>query len=205
MEEGQLEKTVNLIFEMNQLKRESHRGFTLAGVREPDTIAEHSLRAAQIGYILACVENERAGEEAVDAEKVASMLIIHDNHEARVGDQHKVGARYMDIKEAERMAFEEQISGLGKAIEEKWKEYREEYESRATKEGVVAKDADWLETAFQAKEYLDLGYESAIDWIANVEKAVETQSAKEIMAVMKETPFTAWWDGLKKMAYKKLG
>ena len=205
MEEGQLEKTVNLIFEMNQLKREYHRGFTLAGVREPDTIAEHSLRAAQIGYILACMENERAGEEAVDAEKVASMLIIHDNHEARVGDQHKVGARYMDIKEAERMAFEEQISGLGKAIEEKWKEYREEYESRATKEGVVAKDADWLETAFQAKEYLDLGYESAIDWIANVEKAVETQSAKEIMAVMKETPFTAWWDGLKKMTYKKLG
>jgi putative hydrolase of HD superfamily len=205
MEEGRLKKTVNLIFEMNQLKREYHRGFALAGVREPDTIAEHSLRAAQIGYILACMENERAGEEAVDAEKVASMLIIHDNHEARVGDQHKVGARYMDIKEAEKMAFREQIGGLGKAIEEKWEGYMEEYKSRDTKEGVVAKDADWLETAFQAKEYLDLGYGSAIDWIVNVEKAVETESAKEIIAVMKETTFTAWWDGLKKMTYKKLG
>lgn len=205
MEKEQLEKTVNFIFELNQLKREYHRGFMLAGVRQPDTIAEHSLRAAQIGYILACMENERTGEEKVNAEKVACMLLIHDNHEARVGDQHKVGARYMDIKEAEAAAFAEQMGGLGKTLENKWKAYMEEYKSRNTCEGIVAKDADWLETAFQAKEYLDLGFGSASDWIANVERAVETQSAKEIMARMKATPFTAWWDGLKKMTYKKLG
>lgn len=204
MEEGRLKKTVNFIFEMNQLKREYHRGFMLAGVREPDTIAEHSLRAAQIGYILACMENERAGEEIVDAEKVTCMMVIHDNHEARVGDQHKVGARYKDIKPAEEAAFREQIEGLGKSLEARWREYMVIYKRRDTLEGVVAEDADWLETAFQAKEYLDLGYKSAIDWIVNVEEAVETESAKEIIAVMKETPFTAWWGGLKKMTYKKL-
>lgn len=205
MAKEQVQKAVNFIFEMNQLKREFHRGFTLAGVRNTDTVAEHSLRAAQIGFILASMENARAGEEMVSAEKVACMLIIHDNAEARVGDQHKVGARYMDIKEAEARAFFEQIEGLGKSVEEKWSIYMKEYKERGTKEGIIAKDADWLETAFQAKEYLDLGYESAMDWIINVEKAVETESAKEIIVAMKETKFTSWWSGLKKMTYNKLG
>ncbi|MDD3006649.1 MAG: HD domain-containing protein [Candidatus Pacebacteria bacterium] len=205
MAKEQVQKAVDFIFEMNQLKREYRRGMTLTGVQVPDTIAEHALRAAQIGFVLASMENERAGKEIVSAEKVASILIIHDNAEARVGDQHKVGARYMDNKEGGAKAFMEQIEGLGGNIEDKWKSYMEEFESRDTKEGIVAKDADWLETAFQAKEYLDLGYESAIDWILNVEKAVETESAKEIIAVMKETEFTAWWKGLKKMTYEKLG
>lgn len=200
-----ISKIVNFIFEINLLKREFHRGFALAGVKEPDTVAEHALRAAQIGYILAEMENERMGQAVASAERVACMLVIHDNAEARVGDQHKVGARYMDAKPAERAAFEEQIAGVGEAIENKWRSYMEEYEKRSTKEGVIAKDADWLETAFQAKEYLDLGYGSAIDWIDNVEKAVETDSAKEIISKMRESRFTDWWQGIKKMTYKKIG
>jgi len=199
-----LKKITDFIFELNQLKREYHRGLALAGVKQPDTIAEHSLRAAQVGYILACMENERAGAEAVSAEKVAMMLIIHDNAETRVGDQHKVGARYFDIKEPSMSAFSDQIAGLGSGVEEKWKGYMGEYKSRSTREGVVAKDADWLEVAFQAKECVDTGYESAQDIIDNVEAALETEAAKEIMAMMKETKFTEWWRGLKKMTYEKL-
>lgn len=204
MSPEQIQKTVNFIFELNQLKREARRGFSLAGVKEPDTVAEHALRAAQIGYVLAEMENQRAQREVASAEKVACMLIIHDNAEARTGDQHKVGARYASAKEAERAAFAEQIAGLGKRVEVKWGLYMAEYEKRGTAEGVIAKDADWLEVAFQAKEYLDRGYEAAADWIANVEQAVETESAREIMAEMQKTKFTAWWTGLKKMTYEKL-
>lgn len=200
----QAQKVANFIFEIGQLKREFRRGLGLTGVTQPDTVAEHALRTAQIGFILAEMENEKAGQEIVSAEKVAAMLLIHDNAEARVGDQHKVGARYFNIKEAEHAAFAEQIAGLGDGVEKKWKTYFEEYGNRNTKEGIVAKDADWLETAFQAKEYIDLGYESAQNWIDNVEKAVETESAKEIMAAMKEMKFTDWWKDLKKMTYEKL-
>lgn len=204
MESENTQKTVNFIFELGQLKRQIRKVFSLAGVKNPDSGAEYSFRAMQIGFILAEMENERAGKEVVSAEKVALMLMIHDNGEARVGDQDKVAARYFSIKEAEQKAFGEQVEGLSERIASKWKAYFEEYENRSTKEGVIAKDADWLEAAFQAKEYLDLGYESAQDWISNVEKAVKTESAKEIMAVMKETRFTDWWKDLKKMTYKKL-
>ncbi|HBP00655.1 MAG: Metal dependent phosphohydrolase [Candidatus Moranbacteria bacterium GW2011_GWE2_47_10] len=195
----EIKKIVNFIFEISSLKKIKHSGWILAGVDNPPSIAEHQFRAAQIGYILAELEGD------VSSEKVATMLIIHDNAEARIGDHNKVTSRYINKKEAEQNAFQEQIEGLGENIKNKWERYFEELETRNTKEGIIAKDADWLETAFQAKEYLDLGYKSAIDWINNVEKAVETESAKKIIAEMKNTEFTEWWKDLKKMTYTKLG
>ncbi len=192
-----IKKITNFIFELSQLKRQVHSGFQLTGVKYPDTLAEHALRAAQIGYLLAVMEGDASPE------KVASILMIHDNAEARIGDQHKVAARYYSNKEAEEKAFAEQLSGLGKMIEQTWHEYFYEFENRNTKEGIIARDADWLETAFQAKEYNDLGY-NVINWIKNVEKAIETKSAKMIIKEMKKTNFAEWWYGLKKMTYKKL-
>lgn len=193
----ELKKIVNFIFELNMLKRESHSGWKLAGVNHPDTVAEHTFRAMQIGYILAIMEN-------VNPEKVVTLLLIHDNPETRIRDHHKVSARYISTKEAQEKIIEEQCEGLGDYIKEKWKNYLHEFEVRDTKEGIVAKDADWLEVAFQGKEYLDRGYKSAQNWIDNVEVALETESAKKILEEMQKTEFTDWWKDLKKMTYQKL-
>jgi len=193
-----IQKIANFIFELSQLKRQRHAGFQLVGVKNPDTVAEHAFRAAQIGYILAVME------EDADPAKVTTMLVIHDNPETRVGDQHKVAARYFSKKEAEAQVTQDQLALLGEQIQEKWSNYLGEYKERNTKEGIVAKDADWLEVAFQAKEYLDLGYNGAQEWIDNVERALETESGKKLLAEMKETKFTDWYDGLKKMTYTKL-
>ncbi|HRY63335.1 MAG TPA: HD domain-containing protein [Patescibacteria group bacterium] len=198
MAPNNLRNTVNFIFELNQLKRQKHSGFTLVGVNEPDSVASHVWRAAQIAYILATMENNPSPE------KVATMVLIHDNGEARIGDQHKVAARYFNNSEAEATAFSEQLNNLETRIKNKWQQYFNEFENRNTPEGIIAKDADWLETAFQAKEYLDLGYPMVQNWIDNVGKAVETKSAKLIIKEMKKTGFTDWWRGLKKMTYKKL-
>lgn len=75
----------------------------------------------------------------------------------------------------------------------------EEYEDKKSKEAIIARDADMLETAFQAKEYLDLGYKACQDWINNVEKCIKTKTAKKLLKVAKKTPFTDWWRGLKKI------
>lgn len=191
-------KIVNFIFEINQLKRQRHSGFQLAGVKDPDSVAEHVMRAAQIGYILAVMEGD------ANPEKVAAMILIHDNGEARIGDQHKVAARYFSTDQAESAAFSDQLKNLGGEIEKKWGDYFKEFENRQTKEGLVAKDADWLETAFQAKEYMDIGFRFMGNWIENVEKALETKSAKSLISQLRQTEFTAWWQGLKKMTYKKI-
>ncbi len=193
-----IKNIVNFIFEINHLKKQARSGFQFAGIKNPDTVAEHMLRSAQIGYILAVMEGNK------NPEKIACMLMIHDNAETRIGDQHKITARYISKKEAEEKVFKEQIGLLDEEIQNKWKNYFDEYENRNTQEGVIAKDADWLEMAFQAKEYFDMGNAVATDWINNVEKAVETKSAKVIIKEMKKTQFTDWWKDLKKMTYEKL-
>jgi len=190
-------KIVNFIFELNQLKKQKTSGWKLAGIDTTISNADHTLRAAQIGYILAVMEKYE------NPEKVVTTLVIHENGEARIGDQNKVSARYYNKKEAEKNAFTEQLDGLGETIENRWKQYFEEFEERNTPGGIIAKDADWLETAFQAKEYADLGYPTQ-NWIDNVEKALETESAKKLLAEMKNTKFTDWWMNLKKMTYEKL-
>ena len=192
-----IKNIVNFIFEINQLKRQRHCGFKMVGVKNPYSVAAHVMRASQIGYILATMEG-------ANAEKTASIVLFHDNGEARIGDQDKIGARYFSTQEAEYNAFCDQAKNLGKELEAKLTEYFNEYEKRTTKEGIIAKDADWLEQAFQAKEYVDLGYTAAQGWIENIEKAIETNSAKKIIKQMQKTEFTDWWQGLKKMTYKKL-
>ena len=192
-----IKKIVNFIFELNQLKKQKTSGWKLAGIETTISDADHTLRAAQIGYILAVLE------KCENPEKVATILVVHENGEARIGDQNKVSARYYSKKEAEKNAFIEQLDGLGEIIKNRWQQYFQEFEERNTQEGIIAKDADWLETAFQAKEYFDLGYPTQ-NWIDNVEKAVETESAKKLIQEMKNTKFTDWWMDLKKMTYKKL-
>lgn len=193
-----IKKIVNFIFETSQLKRQKTSGWNLIGAHNPPSIADQALRVAQIGYILAVMENNP------NPEKITTMLVIHDNGEARIGDQNKVSAKYHNKSEAENQAFKDQTKSLGKKIEEKWNVYFEEFEKRTTPEGVIAKDADWLESAFQAKEYLDLGHKDAQNWIDNVEAALETESAKKLLREMKKTEFTEWWHNLKKMTYTKL-
>ena len=69
-----LKNTVNFIFEVNQLKRQRHSGFQLAGVKEPDSIAEHVMRAAQIGYILAVMEGDANPEKVASITKIKSGI-----------------------------------------------------------------------------------------------------------------------------------
>lgn len=185
--------------ELGMSRRYQRSGPKLSGVKNPENIAEHIFRAAQIAYVLAYLED-------ANPEKTASIVLFHDNGEFRVGDQTKVAARYFDISKAEKQAFDEQTDNLPESLAQRIRKLYSQFESRNTKEGVVAKDADWLETAITAKEYLELGYKGQQNWIDNVRKALETKSAKELLSyIEKQKDFTnSWWQGLKKMTYKKL-
>ncbi len=185
-------KITNYIFELGALKKFEHSGFKMAGIKTPDTIAEHVFRTAIIGYVL-------AKEEKADASKVVLTCLLHDNGEARITDLHKVAARYIDSKKAEMTAFSEQCQSLPAESAKIFIDCFKEYEERKTKEGIISRDADILETAFQAKEYLDTGYEDCKDWIDNVGKRLKTESAIKLWEAMKKTRFTEWWEGLKKI------
>jgi putative hydrolase of HD superfamily len=191
-------RITNFFFELNQLKRERNTGFQLAGVNDPDSVAEHAMRAAQMAYVLAVLEKD------ADPEKAAIIALFHNNGKTRIGDQNKVAAKYLFKQEAEEFTFVDQIEGMSSDVEKRLLEYHREWQERQSREGVIARDADWLEQAFQAKEYFDLGYRSTKKIMDNVGEALETTSAKKIYAQMKKKNFTDWWDGLMQMTYQKL-
>ncbi|MBI2148647.1 HD domain-containing protein [Candidatus Woesearchaeota archaeon] len=181
---------LNFIFELGQLRRVDHEGFKLIGVEHPETVAEHTLRAAQIGFILAKIENYNNPYE------VCTMVVFHDIGECRIGDIHKVANRY--VKADEELAVKEQLAklgDLGSNIFSLWKQI----ENKGTVAGIIAKDADLLEQAVTAKEYLEKGYEFAQDWINNVNKRLKTKSAQKLILSLKEIHSNDWWQGLKKI------
>ena len=186
--------------ETQMLKRIRHGGVRLAGVSDPDCIASHICVTVQIAYVLAKLEG-------VDAQKCAVMALFHDNEEARTGDHHKVSARYLNTKQAEIDAEGEHFANLPDDVEKELVQMQGDVRERNTKEGIIVQDADWLEIAIQAKIYLELGHKGCQVWIDNVRKALETESAKKLLAeIEKDTDFlNCWWQGLKKMTYKKLG
>jgi putative hydrolase of HD superfamily len=182
------------ISEMQMLKRVKHEGVRLAGVQFPDSVAEHSLLAAQIAFVLAYFEG-------ADSYKCAAIMIFHDSLETRLGDLHKVSSRYLDTKNIETKIEQEQFANLPENLSEKIKLFLGEKRSRETKEGIVCQDADLLEVAIQAKYYHEGGCSGCWEWIENVEKALKTQTARKILETIKnEENFTScWWRGLMKV------
>ncbi len=185
---------VKFFVELGQLKRVKRSGWWLAGIKNPESVAEHSYRAAIMGKIIAELEG-------ADSTKVMSMVLIHDIPEARINDLHKVGARYIDFQKAEKDSFKEQLDRLPKKIADEFYSLFMEMEEKKTKEAVIAKDVDLLECAFQAKEYLEQSYKDAENWIDNVEKGLKTKSAKEILKIMKKSGANDWWYGLKHIGH----
>ena len=182
---------VNFLFELGMLKKIAHCGTKFAGVRHPDTLAEHTCRAAQIGYILALCEN-------ANPEKVTAMCLIHDIAEIRIGDAHRIAQRYLDIPPAEKKAFDEQMQNLPPNIAKRFKSLWKEFNDQKTPEAVIARDSDLLETMLQAKEYLDTGYLGAKRWLKNGSKYLKTASAKKLFREIQKNQFTDWWDKLNK-------
>ncbi|MCK4891670.1 MAG: HD domain-containing protein [Candidatus Pacebacteria bacterium] len=181
---------INFIFEMKQLSRIKHEGWRMIGIDNPETVADHSLRSAQIGFILAKLEKYNNPYE------VCSIVVFHDMAESRIGDIHRIANRYMKVEE-EKVA-EEQTKKLDKIGEEIFEMWRQA-ENRSTVAGIIAKDADMLDMAFMAKSYMEIGYKYSKDWINNIEKSLKTKSAKELFNELIKSDSNEWWQDLKKM------
>ena len=182
---------VNFFFEIETLKNIKRSGSFIARVDHPDSIAEHIAIAAQIAFFLAKKEN-------VPAEKCACILLFHDNPEVRIGDLNKINKRYLDSTQAEKKAQQDQIQKLPPEIQVDLQQYFLEYSEQKTKVAQVCWDADLLECAFQAKIFLEQGYQAKKSWLDAIEKNLKTKSGQNIFKELKNTPSNDWWKNLKK-------
>ena len=183
---------VNFFHEIGMLNRIKRSGPLLTACTGQESVAEHSYRTMLIGYILAKLEK-------VDADKVLKMMLIHDLPESRILDLNKISHRYLNFDDAEKKAFEEQLSLLPEDVAKEWNASYAELNALKTNEAVIAKEADYIECAIEAKELVEKGFSGMQDWVDNVDKFVKTKSAKAIMTVLKNSNSNDWWHGLKKL------
>lgn len=181
----------NFFYEIGLLKRVKRSGWWLAGVKDPETVAEHSYRAAIIAHLVATLEK-------ADAERACAIALFHDTHEARIMDLHKVAQRYVSMEPAEAAAVREQVLPLPDAVRPAVQALKDAFSSRTSAEARIARDADYLECLVQALEYKAQGNRDVDDWITNCKKRLETKSAQKLAAQLVKTDPNEWWEALKK-------
>ncbi len=184
------EDLAKYLYEAGQLKRVKRSGWWMAGIDDPESVAEHSYRAAIIGFVLAKLEG-------VDPYKVATMCVFHDLHEARTNDPHRVAGRYLKWEGMEEHVTSEQAQRLPADIAEIVVGMMHAFENETTPEARLAHDADLLECVFQAREYQAQGHKDVEDWIKNCKAGLQSESAKRIAEACLVVEPSAWWRGLK--------
>src|SRR5947209_8295760 len=108
------------LYEVGQLKRVKRSGWWMAGITDPESVAEHSFRTALLGYILASLEG-------ADPQKTAMICLFHDLGETRINDLHRVAKRYIDVGDREEAAFQEQAERLPHPIAEQVVAFMHDY------------------------------------------------------------------------------
>ncbi len=185
-----MEELIHFLFEAGHLKNVDRSGWWLLGNRDPESVAEHSFRCTILGYILAKLEK-------VDASKVIMMCLFHDVHETRTNDLHKVVQKYINLEEAGDKATQDQLEPLKDPIGEEIIDALSDLSDQESRESIVAKDADILECAMQAREYQVQGYEGAVDWLDRADAKLKCESSRKLLAILKVSDPGEWWKKLK--------
>ncbi|SCL17198.1 putative hydrolases of HD superfamily [Micromonospora pallida] len=173
MSDDQDAAAMRFIFETGVLKRAARTGWWFAGVKHPESIAEHSHRTALIGMILAAMEG-------ADPARVTMLCVLHDTQETRVTDIPHIAKRYLTTAPNTTVTAD-QVADCPPAVAETIMAAVAEYEAGETLEAVVARDADKLECLVQAVEYRHQGIGNVQRWIDSSRAALKTTSAQRLV------------------------
>lgn len=177
-----MKSIVNLLFETGMLKKTPRSGFQFLG-SGCESVAEHILSTLFIAYTLCKLEKD------VDELKVLRICLMHDLPEARTGDMNYVNKKYVTVDEEKAVRELTAPLSFGDEIKDAITEFNE----MATKESLIAHDADQLSLILELKEHGDLGNKYSAEWIEFARKRLVTESAKNIADMIIDTDSTEWW------------
>lgn len=140
---------IELLLKCNELKSVPRMGWRVRGIRDGESVAEHTFAVALTAIFLA----DRFGLD-VDREKTLTMALIHDLPEHMLGDIHAPATKLLgeDVKEAAelrvmRELFSETVGG------ERYVSLWKEFADRSSPEARLVRAADKLEMFTQAYLY----------------------------------------------------
>lgn len=193
-EASELLRFVRAIGRLKTLRRQ---GWIDRGVREPESVADHSFRLALMAWVLA----QRRPD--LDATRAMLLALVHDAAEAIAGDRTPFDAALQAGAEpavlfrqqpvydpeaearktaAERAALRELAALLPEPVGERLIEAWEEYEAAQTPEARFVRQLDKLETVLQALEYRERQPDLIIDsFILGALDEVTDRSLRELL------------------------
>jgi putative hydrolase of HD superfamily len=167
-----LADVAHFLWEAGTLKNARRTGWWMAGVRDPESVAEHAWRTSVIASVIATLEG-------ADAARAAHLAVWHDSQETRTGDVNHLGKKYAAAADPEAVT-EDQTAGMPEVLRSAVRAVVAEYEAKETPEAICARDADKLECMLQGLEYKAQGYSSAQRWIDNSRARIVTESGQRL-------------------------
>ena len=152
MRRGLMGFTENII----KLKKVPRKGWvSQVGVENPESVADHSFGCALLAMYLGDLKG-------LDTEKLVRLSLLHDFHEALIGDydafdKQRIGEE--KAKKNQQKAISEVFAALPPQIREKYCDLSEEYLRQETPEAKLVKQIDKLEMVLQARDYEKQGYD----------------------------------------------
>jgi putative hydrolase of HD superfamily len=143
------DRMLEVILECNELKAIPRMGWRVRGVRDGESVAEHSYAVALTAMFLA----DRMNLD-VDMGRLLRIALLHDLPEHMLGDIHAPATRILgeDVKEAaELRVLERLFEGIENGDEyiALWREFAD----RTSLEGRLIRAVDKLEMFTQAYQY----------------------------------------------------
>jgi putative hydrolase of HD superfamily len=176
---------VAFLHEAGHLRHVPRTGWTLAGVPDPESVAEHSYGTAVIAYVIAMCEG-------ADPERAAALAVFHDVPETRIGDVPSVGKSYVQTASAPRV-IADQTAGLPTEIASAISQLVTEFAERSTFEARCAKDADRLDCLLRARVEQARGHQNVQPWVDTSLAGMQTATGRLLGAAAAELPVNEWW------------
>ncbi|MEU9080779.1 HD domain-containing protein [Streptomyces sp. NPDC048357] len=167
-----LSAVAGFLYEAGTLKHTRRTGWWMAGVNDPESVAEHSWRTSIIASIIAKLEG-------ADPARAAFLAVWHDTQETRTGDVNHLGKKYATNADPV-VVTADQTAGMPDRLASAIQELVAEYEAKDSPEAVCARDADKLECMLQGIEYRAQGHASAQRWIDNSRARLTTETGQRL-------------------------
>ncbi|MGW6418379.1 HD domain-containing protein [Streptomyces sp. NPDC055055] len=167
-----LSAVAHFLYEAGTLKNARRTGWWMAGIRDPESVAEHSWRTSLIATLIARLEG-------ADPARAALLAVWHDTQETRTGDVNYLGKKYTGNADP-RHVTADQTDGMPDILASALREVVAEYEDKQSPEAACARDADKVECMLQGIEYRAQGHQSAQRWIDNSQRRLTTDTGKRL-------------------------
>lgn len=158
-------KTFDLLFESLSLKKLPRMGWLIEKAPH-ESLADHSFGAAIIALALARMEGLNEQDEAA----LVRRALLHDLHEARVGDLSRLQRQY--VKADYERAESELLEGTHLAPEIQL--------LKGGRLAILTKDADKLDMLFQAIDYKNAGNRHMQRFIDAALEQIKSGSGKKL-------------------------